>query len=341
MRLVIAHVGDGFELSIPGPTTGPTIDFTSRGVELAVPEADADYFRGSVFSANYDALFAEDLWWMENPNDLGRSGCSDPLGASCSVAKFRRFHPELFGLRGFFSRLRGGMATDDREQILARTSAYLRWGDGRAATVVQLSPLIVAAYCDEMDAAILLGFPDAFINQYSLEGGTPLVTANLHHRTADGRIVADIAAGPRYCRRFTNVRPLIADFVAAEEGIVEARRRTIAAAEYARCREFGERARRQGNPSAPGGHWRPARRESRRAEVPHQQLHGYHSLHPDRTAHKLAVLRRYAAGGARLSAQQLEPGRPTDQAASVIFSMRSSKVAGAGRSGSSPVDIRC
>ena len=68
------------------------------------------------------------------------------------------------------------------------------------------------------------------------------MTANLHHRANDGRIVADIVPGPRYFRRFTNVRPLIADFLAAEEDVVRARREAITGAEYARCREFGESA---------------------------------------------------------------------------------------------------
>src|SRR4051812_21619754 len=106
LPFVIHHVEDGFEFRLPDATTGPRIEFTSRGIELAVTEADADYFRGSVLSSNYDALLGERLWWMENPNDPGRSGCSDPLGVSCSVAKFRQLQPELFGVRGFLSRLR-------------------------------------------------------------------------------------------------------------------------------------------------------------------------------------------------------------------------------------------
>ena len=252
MPVLISHVGDSFELFVPQPDTGPTVEFHSNGIHLAVPERDANHFRGSVLSSQYDALFDTDLWWLENPNDLGRSGCSDPLGASCSVPKFRVLQPELFGLRGFVSRLRGGVANDDREQLIARTSAYLRWGDGRAAVVVQLSPLVVAAYCDEMDAAILLRFPDAFVRRYGLKMHSPLVTANLHHRAPDGRIAPDITPGPKYFKRYTNVRPLIADFLAAEEDRVQARWKVIASEEYSRCRNFGDTTLRAGQPVRSG-----------------------------------------------------------------------------------------
>ena len=250
--VLISRCEGGYEFGVPGPKTGPVVEFASRGVALAVPVADADYFRDSVLSANYDALFEQDLWWMENPNDRGRSGCSHPLWASCSVAKFRQFHPEFFGWSGVFSRLRGGTSRDDRDQIIARTSAYLRWGDGRAAVVVQLSPLVVAAYCDEMDAVILLGFPAELIGQYGLKLWTPLVTANLHHCASSRQVVADITAGPKYCRRYTNVRPLIADFLTADDDIVHARWQAISPEEYSRCREFGERALRTGQPIRSG-----------------------------------------------------------------------------------------
>ena len=204
------------------------------------PGAEVAYFRGSVLSSLYDALFEAELWWLVNPNDRGRSGCSDPLGASCSAAKFRRLHPELFGLRGLAAHVLGRLSLEDRDQFLARTSAYLRWGDGRAAVVLGTTPLVVATYCDEMDAAFLLRFPDFLAREHALAEGTRLVTTNLHYKGK--QMAPDIVPGPGYQGRYTNVRPLVADFLAAERRLVEARRGAIAEREYRRCEELGEHA---------------------------------------------------------------------------------------------------
>jgi hypothetical protein len=242
MALLVVHQTSGWAIRAAKPGDGLTVEFVSHGVLLAVLAAQADFFRGSVYSCHFDALFEEEILWLENPNDLGRSGCSDPLGASCCPVKFRRLHPELFGVRGLAAHLLGQMSQEDREQLLARTSAYLRWGDGRAAVVLRRSPLLVATYCDEMDAAFLLRFPDFLVSKYDLEEGTRLVTTNLHYRSGHGKVAADIVPGPGYTGRYTNVRPLLADFLAAEEHLVQVRRRAIAEREYRRCEELGQQA---------------------------------------------------------------------------------------------------
>jgi hypothetical protein len=248
--LIVRKDGGSFAFIAAKPEWRPLRTFTSLGVRLAVFPKDADYFRGSVFSSNYDALFEEDIWWLENPNDPLRSGCSDPLGASCSLAKFRRLHPELFGLRGLVSGLLGKLSPADREQLVARTSAFLRWGDARAAVVLKAKPLLVASYCDEMDAVFLLRFPQFLVGQHAVEEGSRLVTTNLHRR--GDAMAPDILPGPRYLKRYTNVRPLIADFLAAEEDLVEKRRRAIDRREYERCWELGQAALERGQPVRSG-----------------------------------------------------------------------------------------
>jgi hypothetical protein len=251
LPVLVSRHDDWFRLGIPGPRTDSTVEFTSLGIRLAVLVGEVDYFQGSVLSCNYECLFEGPIWWLQS-NDLGRSGCSGPLGASCCPEKFRRLHPELFGFRGRLSALLGGLSADDREQIVARTSAFLRWGDGRAAVVLRMSPLVVAAYCDEMDAAVLLGFPTFLADEHGLMEGMRLVTANLHRRSPNGRVASDLVPGPAYRGNWTNVRPLIADFLATEENLVEARRRAISEREYRRREDFGQRALADGQPVRSG-----------------------------------------------------------------------------------------
>jgi hypothetical protein len=252
MPVLVSRHGDSFALGVPERGGGPTIEFASRGVRLAVLARDAEWFRGSVLSCNHDCLYGTPLWWLANPNDPLRSGSSDPLGASCCPARFRRLHPELFGLRGLASRLFGRLSADDRDQLVARTSDYLFFGDSRAAVVLQTRPLVVAAYCDEMDAAVLLGFPGFLVGQHCLQERNRLVTANVYRRSEQGELPPDLVPGPACTGRWTHVCPLVADFLAAEDHLVEARRRAIAEREYRRCEELGRRAHDAGQPVRSG-----------------------------------------------------------------------------------------
>jgi len=51
---------------------------------------------------------------------------------------------------------------------LAYLDDVLRLGDSRAAVVASVDPLVVSAYRDELDAVILVRFPDPLVKQYSL-----------------------------------------------------------------------------------------------------------------------------------------------------------------------------
>jgi hypothetical protein len=252
LPVLLTRCPETFAFGVPDRAGEPITEFTSRGLRLAVRSAEIAYFQGAVLSCNYDALYGTDIWWLSNPNRVDVSPNSDPLGATCCSEKFRRFHPELFGVRGWLGRILGGVSADDRDQLIARTSDFLWFGDSRAAVVLRIKPLIVAAYCDEMDAVILLGFPAYLAEGHLLDEKSRLVTTNLHRPLEDGPLARDIHPGPRTSGSFGNVRPIVADFLAAEPELVEARRRAIAASEYERCWEFGERGLRDGQPIRSG-----------------------------------------------------------------------------------------
>ncbi len=51
---------------------------------------------------------------------------------------------------------------------LAFLDELLRLGDSRAAIVASVDPLVVSAYSDELDAVILVEFPEQLVKQYCL-----------------------------------------------------------------------------------------------------------------------------------------------------------------------------
>ena len=93
----------------------------------------------------------------------------------------------------------------------AKLEEYIKFGDTQPAIVVSISPLIVAAYSDEMDAVVALKFPKQFVREYNLELFSKLISVNVY--SYGFTISEDIEIGPGYYRRYVNFTPTIVDFL--------------------------------------------------------------------------------------------------------------------------------
>jgi len=121
-------------------------------------------------------------------------------------------------------------------ELRERLSEHLEKGDSRAAVVVSTTPLLVAAWFDDLDGAVLLRFPDAFVERYALTTGSRLLTVNLyqalrHPRTNEPVVAVDLVPGPN-AKGWSNVSPCIAEFVSDDMERIEARKRAIDEAEW-------------------------------------------------------------------------------------------------------------
>jgi hypothetical protein len=113
----------------------------------------------------------------------------------------------------------------------------LQHGDSRAAVVVCTSPLLVAAYTDELDCIAMLRFPETFVAEYNLTEGSRLLTVNLYGESPPYQ--QDLILGPRLIKRWTGFHPIIAEFVSDDKGRIEARKSAISEGEWERTRVFG------------------------------------------------------------------------------------------------------
>jgi hypothetical protein len=113
----------------------------------------------------------------------------------------------------------------------------LRCGDSRAAVVVSISPLLIAAYTDELDCIAMLRFPDDFAHQYRLQIGTRLLTVNCYGNNSN--YDPDLILGPLMIRRWTGFHPLIAEFLTDDYERVEARKKAITEDEWCRAQAMG------------------------------------------------------------------------------------------------------
>ena len=110
-----------------------------------------------------------------------RTAASDPVAIRLANSKLRMLQPELFGWRSLFTTMRLGKRPLGAREIKRLLAEHLIFGDSRAAIVMRPAlPLLAAAYSDELDAVILLEFPDFLAEHYSLRLGSRLLTVNTY-----------------------------------------------------------------------------------------------------------------------------------------------------------------
>jgi hypothetical protein len=232
------QVQNGYRFEVTGRPKGH-VHFRSRGVPLCVAEDERSLFEGAIICWIPNDLSDSGPWWIDNGEMWsGHSTASDPLGIDASVHKIRELRPDWFGLRSFGLRLTGKISSQDRE----RWFRYFNWntqrGDSRAAVVLQTDPLLVAAYSDDLHAAVVLKFPSWLVARHHLAIGSRLVTIN-NYVPGKSR-AADLPPVDGLQTTLTNYRPLIAEFISDETDVIERRRKSIQNAEYELAQKLGD-----------------------------------------------------------------------------------------------------
>lgn len=163
-----------------------------------------------------------------SPYTSDRALASDPGGVTIDPHRLKALAPSLFG---------AGSLLPSRAVARRTLSAHLWNGDSRAAVVLSVEPLLVAAYSDDFDAVVVLRFDPRPVD-VPLQVGSRLLTINTYF--SGGTTASDIVRGPRASQTWSNFHPVIADFVAAERGRVEGRKATISEPEWQRTWLLGQ-----------------------------------------------------------------------------------------------------
>lgn len=161
------------------------------------------------------------------------SFASDPLGATMVRERVLSISPMIQGVQG-----------KTREECFEIIQQQLTHGDSRAAYVVSTTPLLVAAYADELDCVAILDFPVELVRRYNLEPGTRLLTVNGYLDSSD-QVAPDLKLGPAQHHRWGNFHPIIAEFVSDDFEKINTRKEGIAEEEWGRCWELATAYRRE------------------------------------------------------------------------------------------------
>lgn len=153
---------------------------------------------------------------------------TNPGGVTMDQQRLRLLSPSLFG---------AGALLPTRFVVRKILDAHLWNGDSRAAVVLSVQPLLVAAYSSDFDAVVVLCFDRRRVDTY-VQPGDRLLTVNTYQR---GDVVArDIVRGPYGSSTWANFHPVIADFVAADPRRVERRKAAITEPEWQRAWQLGQ-----------------------------------------------------------------------------------------------------
>ncbi len=161
---------------------------------------------------------------------------SDPGQITLSHDKLRVLRPDLYGLCGLWKSILSVFRVGWPQRIYIEEQ--LQNGDSRAAVVVATSPLLIAAYTDELDCVAMLRFPAEFVHRYHLSDGTRLLTVNCYGDSPN--YDPDLILGPNMIQRWTGFHALIAEFVTDDYNRVEARKMEITDNEWQRAYTMGK-----------------------------------------------------------------------------------------------------
>lgn len=193
-----------------------------------------------------------------------RIPASDPGRIRFSAARYRQIEPAASGFVGWYNRT---LAGDDWEVRLAE---HLQVGDSRAACVVSLEPLLIAAYTDELDCIAMLNFPTWLVTEHALRLQSRLLTVNSYffesqHATyqPESPRASDLIPGSNDTKNYANFFPVIADFLSDDRQRIANRKSEILDDEWCRCIFLGfdyrERFPKRWRNGSPPWSWIPAK----------------------------------------------------------------------------------
>lgn len=90
---------------------------------------------------------------------------------------------------------------------------FVKYGDTQPAYVMSVSPLVISSYSDEMDAVVMLRFPDVLAKEYELSQGDKLVTINTYRWLEGYDMAPDVFVGENFLNRYSDCHPIVPLFI--------------------------------------------------------------------------------------------------------------------------------
>ena len=184
---------------------------------------------------------------METKTIDNSAKASDPVFINISDSKVYQFSPAIYQkndtTRLLYRLLFWKNATIEYiplyPNLHTHYKEHLLCGDSRAAIVVSINPLLVAAYTDEFDCVAILQFTKRLINEHKIKIYDRLLTINLYLHGAD--LVEDLEHGSASYKRYSNFIPFIAEFMSDDLNHIKLRKAQILESEWERTKYLAKK----------------------------------------------------------------------------------------------------
>lgn len=134
-----------------------------------------------------------------------------------SPQRLAALEPRLRGWRGRLFNMRLSLGSGARLGAADVFAEHLRLGDAAPALVVSTSPLRVAAYATELDAVVMLSFPQDLAADLSPGDRLLAVSTYAPMEMCPDGYAKDLIPGPGSSGHFGDAAPLIADFLCEDD----------------------------------------------------------------------------------------------------------------------------
>lgn len=158
---------------------------------------------------------------------------SNPGEFQLSQKLLSRLRPDLYGIRGYFKNKRDYKKSG--LTIIDAIEQQLKFGDCRAAIVINTSPCLIAAYTDELDCVAILHLPKKLAKKYRFKQTDRLLTVNSYNNKDH----PDLKQGPNATGRYTGFNPIIVNLVCEDTEAIKLRESTITSQEWLRTMNLG------------------------------------------------------------------------------------------------------
>lgn len=152
---------------------------------------------------------------------------SDSIGIEINLKKLQFLLPEIFSLteRIKYRFKHWGFLTNI--EVIAE---HVKYGDSQGAIVVNTSPLLIAAYNEDIDCVVMLKFEKKIQEKYNFQIKDKLVCVNTFANIPT--LQSDLIPGKRNSKTWTLVHPIIAELVSSDEVQIEKRKQEIGDKSY-------------------------------------------------------------------------------------------------------------
>lgn len=148
---------------------------------------------------------------------------SSPGNVYLSIEKLKLLSPSIFTLKfkllGYILKILRGYT------IINSLEERVFYGDSQPAIVISTTPLIIAAYSEDIDCVVLIKFPDKFTEMYNLYPKSKLISINTYLQ--GNEFQKDLSPGDNCHYTWVGYTPIIGEFITNNLDILEEKKSNI------------------------------------------------------------------------------------------------------------------